>query len=65
MKAMVISPKNLNEYKFLSNLFEKLGINSAPVSEEELEDIGMARLLMNVDRTKKVSRAEIMKKLKS
>jgi len=65
MKAIVIKPKDQNEYKFLSHLFNKLDIKSALMSEEELEDIGMSRLLMNVDRTKKISQSEIMKKLKS
>ena len=65
MKAMVIKPKNQDEFKFLSSLLKKLGIKSALMSDEELEDIGMSRLLINLDRTKKVSRSEIMKKLKS
>lgn len=63
MKALVIKPKNLNELKFISALLKKLGIDSSSVSLEELEDVGMTRILRKVDKTKKVSRSEIMKKL--
>jgi hypothetical protein len=63
MKALVIKPKNESELKFLAALLKKLGIHSSPVSLEQLEDVGMSTLLRDVDRTKKVSRLEIMKKL--
>ena len=45
------------------HLLKKLGIDSATVSQDELEDIGMSKLLRQVDKTKKASRSEIMKKL--
>ena len=63
MKALVITPKNDNEFKFISHLLEKLGVGSSALSQEELEDIGMSKLLRGIDKSKKVSRAEIMKKL--
>jgi hypothetical protein len=63
MKALVIKPKSESELKLLSALFKKMGINSSSVSLEQLEDIGMSTLLRQVDRTKKVSRLEVMKKL--
>ena len=63
MKALVIKPKNDNELKFVSDLLEKLGIGSSYLSVEELEDIGMSKLMRGVDKSKKVSRATIMKKL--
>jgi len=63
MKALVITPKNNNEFKFLADLLKKLGICSSAVTQDELEDIGMSKLLRSVDKTKKASRAEIMKKL--
>lgn len=65
MKAIVVTPKNNSEYKFLSDLLKKLGMNSSALSYEDLEDIGMSKLLRNVDKSKKASRAEIMKKLSS
>ena len=63
MKGLVIAPKNANEFKFVSDLLKKLGVGVTPLSQEELEDIGLSKLMLNVDKSKKVSRAEIMKKL--
>ncbi len=61
---MVITPKNKDEFEFINDLLNKLGISSATMSEEELEDIGMSKLLKTVDKTKKVSKKSIMQKLK-
>ena len=63
MKALVVTPKNSNEFKFVTDLLKKLGIGSSTVGQEELEDIGMSKLMCQVDKTKKASRTEIMKKL--
>ncbi len=63
MKALVITPKNSNEFKFVSELLKKLGVGSSALSQDELEDIGMTKLLHDVDKTKKATRSEIMKKL--
>ena len=63
MKALVITPKNDSEFKFLADLLKKLGVSSSALSHEDLEDIGMAKLMQGIDKTKKASRAEIMKKL--
>ena len=63
MKALVVTPKNDNEFKFVSDLLKKLGINSSALSKDELEDIGMSKLMHSVDKNKKASRSEIMKKL--
>ncbi|MDF2437065.1 MAG: hypothetical protein K0Q95_1441 [Bacteroidota bacterium] len=61
---MVITPKNSAEYKFINDLLNKLGISSATMTEEELEDIGLSKLLKSVDKTKKASKKSIMQKLK-
>jgi len=63
MKALVITPKNDNEFKFLADLLKKLGVSSSALSYEDLEDIGMSKLMREIDKTKKASRAEVMKKL--
>jgi hypothetical protein len=63
MKALLVTPKNSNELKFVTDLLQKLGVSSLPVNQEELEDIGMSILMRQVDKTKRVSRKEIMKKL--
>ena len=63
MKALVIKPKNDDELKFVSALLKKLGINSSRLTLEEFEDIGLSKLMRKADRSKKVSRLDIMKKL--
>lgn len=63
MKALVITPKNDSEFKFLADLLKKLGVSSSALSYEDLEDIGMSKLMRGVDKTKKASRTAIMKKL--
>ena len=65
MKAIVITPKSDNEYKFLSNLLTKLGVGISALSQEDIEDIGLGKMMATADKSKKISRSEIMKKLKS
>ena len=63
MKALVITPKDDSEFKFLAGLLKKLGVSSSALSYEDLEDMGMSTLMRGVDKTKKATRAEVMKKL--
>ena len=63
MKAIVVTPKNSNELKFVTDLLKKLGVVSSTVNQEDLEDIGMSKLMRQVDKSKRASRKEIMKKL--
>ena len=64
MKGIVITAKSQSEFKFVSDLLKKLGISSSPMSEEELEDLGLGKLMKSVDRSKKVSRETVMAKLR-
>ncbi len=64
MKAVVITPKNKDEFEFINDLLKKLGISSATMSEEEMEDIGLSKLLKSVDKSKKASKKSILQKLK-
>lgn len=65
MKALIIKSKSESELKFISDLLKKLGVSTRLMDVEEIEDIGMSILMKKVDRTKKISRETIMKKLKS
>ena len=65
MKSIVISPKNLTDMRFVFELLKKLSIPTKILSDEEKEDLGLSMLLREADRTKKVSRETIMRKLKS
>ena len=65
MKALVIKPRNDGEYKFLADLLKKLGIGSSFLTAEDLEDIGMSKMMRDANKSKRVSRADVMKKLAS
>jgi hypothetical protein len=63
MSSLLITPKSSEELNFLITLLERLDMKSHLVSEEEIEDLGLSIMMRDVDRTEKVSRTEIMKKL--
>jgi hypothetical protein len=63
MKAIVITPKDDSEFQFISDLLKKLGVDSSTLTEEELEDMGMAKLMRGVDKNKKANRDAMVKKL--
>jgi hypothetical protein len=65
MKSLIISPKSKEELKFVEALLNKLGVATKALTEEEIEDAGLSLLMKDVDRTKKVSKEVIMKKLKA
>ena len=65
MKALVVTPKTSEELKFVSQLLKKLGIASKTMSLEDLEDAGLSVLMKEADRSKKVGRETVMKKLRS
>lgn len=65
MKAMVITPRSQSEFKFINDLLKKLGISSATMTEEELEDAGLSKMLRLADKTKKVGKESILNKLRS
>jgi hypothetical protein len=65
MRAFVIKPKNEREFKFPAGLLKKLGVDTTTtaLTQSKLEDIGMYKLMQEADKSKKASRARIMKKL--
>jgi hypothetical protein len=65
MESVIITPRNKKELQFVSDLLTKLGISSKKLSIEEKEDFGLALLMKDADRSKKVSEELILKKLKS
>ena len=65
MKAIMIKSKNEVELKFLTDLLKKLGINANVLDIEDIEDIGLSLMLKKVDRSKKVDRETLMRKLKA
>ena len=64
MKALIVQPKSKSEIKFISDLLKKLGVSARLLDVEEMEDLGLSVLMKSADRSKKVSRETILKKLK-
>jgi len=64
MSSLIISPKNAKELQFVRELLDKMNIRNKLLTTEEKEDIGLSALMSKADRSKKVSRDTIMKKLK-
>ncbi|WP_439583898.1 hypothetical protein [Dyadobacter bucti] len=64
MESIIVTPKNQEEFRLLTDLLAKMDISSKVLSEEEKEDTGLGILLQEADRNEKVSREEIMNKLK-
>ncbi len=60
----MVSPRDEHELNFVSQLLERLGADFKKMEEEELEDLGLAILMQEADRSEKVSEEEIFAKLK-
>lgn len=65
MKALLVRSNSRAEMKFIADLLKKLGVSITEMSDEDVEDYGMSVLMKDADRSKKVSREIVMKKLKS
>ena len=63
MRSIVVNPKSQQELQFLSELLKKLGVYSKVLSDEDSEDLGLAFLMKDVDRSDIVSEDDVMKKL--
>ena len=64
MSSIIISPKDPDEFQFIKNLLEKLGVKSKVLSDEAIEDLGMSLLMKETDRSERVAEIEILNKLK-
>lgn len=65
MKALLVKSNNRTEMKFVTDLLKKLGMSISVMESEDIEDYGMSVLMKEADRSKKISRETVMKKLKS
>ena len=65
MSSIVVSPKDQQEFQFLSNLLKKLGVDAKVLSDEDMEDIGLSILMKDADLTDLASEDEVMSKLKN
>lgn len=65
MDSLLITPKNVKEFQLMSDLLSKMKIKTKILTLEEKEDFALAELMKETDRTNKVSRDTIMKKLRN
>ena len=64
MSTIVVNPKDKNEFLFITQLLEKLGIDVKILFNEDKEDIALSLMMAEVDREDRVSEEEVLKKLK-
>lgn len=64
-KAIIITPKDKEEEKLLQQLIKRMGLSGRMLSEEEMEDAGLALAMSRVDRTKVANKERVMRKLRA
>ena len=64
MDTLLVSPKDTQEFQLISDLFSRMKVKTKVLTSDEKEDIGLTELMKEADRSKKVSRGTIMKKLR-
>ena len=64
-KSIIITPKDKEEEKLLQQLIKRMGISGRTLSEEEMEDAGLALAMSKVDRTKVFSKERVLRKLRA
>ena len=60
MNSFIVSPKNLSEFYFPKEYFEKNNIKSSIINPDEKEDLALLEFMKEADRNNKVSREEVM-----
>ncbi len=64
MQTLLITPKDKAQLDLLTNLMQAMNIKPTILTEEQKEDLGLAMLMSEADKSKKVSEATIFKKLR-
>ena len=64
MKTLVVTSDNYNELKVLKYLAEKMGMEADVLSEEDKEDIGLLKAMLEGKQEDYVSEDEILKALR-
>lgn len=63
MAALVVQTKDRSEMKLVMDVLKKMRIRARVLTESEKEDYALGLLIEQTDRSKKVSRSTVMKKL--
>jgi hypothetical protein len=64
MKTLVITPKDEKDFVFLSELLGKLGFDSRVLYEDDKEDIGLLKAMIEEKKGDYVTENEVMNILK-
>ncbi len=62
-ETLLAQAKSAEELMLLQTMLDKMSIGNAVISLEETKDLGLLMLMKKADRSKRVSRETIMKKL--
>ncbi|MBK8292730.1 MAG: hypothetical protein IPK96_19155 [Flammeovirgaceae bacterium] len=65
MKSVIITPRNKDEFQFVTDLFISLNVADKKLSITDTENLGLAILMQESDRSKNVSEKIILRKSKS
>ena len=63
MESLIVTPANKEELALIKAVLEKMNLKTRILTDEEQEDMGLSFLMSQADRSKTVSREEVMKKL--
>ena len=63
METILITSKNKSDIDLLQKLVEKMGLSYISLNDDEREDIAILQALLEVDRSQKVSKSKVMKKI--
>jgi hypothetical protein len=63
METLIVTVKDKDELHLVSTMLKKMRITAKTLTEEDREDLGLSKLMKQVDRSEKVSREEVMKTL--
>lgn len=61
MEAILVTPKNIEEYSIITEFLKRNRIKNNILSLDDKEDFGLLQLMNDADRSKKVDREAIMK----
>ena len=63
MQTVLLKSNSSSDLKLLAELAKKIGVSVRFLSDEEKEEFGLMQLIKEADRSQKVPREKVMKKL--
>lgn len=60
METIIVQTENKEDLKLLKSLFEKLKLRSKVLTDDEKENLAFTKLMKGIDRTKTVSKEQIL-----